>query len=103
MIPENLQKAEREFRRRIARRDYQDLASHLDHLRTMITEQLASLPAHDPARLELIAWGIVLTDWGRKMICTQRQKWANEKQPIDKIGRYLGRPAAPTGQVCIDL
>jgi hypothetical protein len=103
MIPENLREAEREFRQRVARRDYRDLTSHMDGLRTMAAEYLAFLPSNDPARRELISWGIALTDWGRKMICAQRQKWADEKQPLDMAGRFLRRPASPAASVCIDL
>jgi hypothetical protein len=103
MIPENLQKAEHDFRRSIARRDYRDLTRLSADLRILTAEHLASLPANDPARRELITWAIALTDWGRKMICTQRQKWANEKQPLDMVGRYLPRPVSPASSVCIDL
>jgi hypothetical protein len=103
MIPKKLEEVERDFRRSVERRNYRDLACHTTDLRMITAAYLASLPANDPARRELISWAIALTDWGRKMICAQRQRWANQKKPLTLIGRYFQRPASPASQICIDL
>jgi hypothetical protein len=94
MIPEILQENERQLRKDIERRQYDELPRRLEDIRRIACEH---------GRPEVALWLQGTIEWARLMVMTQRQAWADELDRLPMVNRYLERNPRALPAVCIDL
>ena len=102
MIPAQLEARDRELREAIARREYGGLDELLEGLRLAADENIQQ--TKDPAARREIAGSMLATiEWARRMLTTQRQRWAEELEALPRVDRFLAGTAAASSDICVDL
>ncbi|HXE64374.1 MAG TPA: hypothetical protein VN519_12590 [Bryobacteraceae bacterium] len=102
MIPAQLEARDRELREAIARREYGGLDELLEGLRLAADENIQQ--TKDPAARREIAGSMLATiEWARRMLTTQRQRWAEELEALPRVDRFLAGAAAASSDICVDL